>query len=65
MFNIHIEVPSGAVSRGYERETEEEAVKVFERNVAQIKPWDGIVCDVVMTEEGKEVKREHIDNGSR
>ena len=66
MFNIHVEVPSGARSRGYDRDTEEEALKTFERAVSQIKPWDGMVCDVVMTNEiDEEVMREHIDNATR
>lgn len=60
MFNISTEMPSGACSRGYDRETEEEALKCFECVKAQLTEA-GFVGDVVLRELGEEVQRESID----
>lgn len=59
-YNIHIEMPSGARSRGYDRKTEEESVAVFEQMVSQILAWKDFSADVVMTDESEEVRRSHI-----
>lgn len=58
MFNIHVEMPSGAVSRGFDRADEAEALEVFDRVVAIIKDWGDITADVVMSDEKGEIKRE-------
>ena len=61
MFNVHIEMPSGAVSKGYDRATEAEAQDYFEKIVKQLRTWKGFVADVVMLNEiEEEVKRERI-----
>jgi hypothetical protein len=65
MFNVHTEMPSGARSRGYERKTEEEAVAVFDQMVSQCRAFPNFVADVVMFDEQKEIRREHIANAER
>lgn len=61
MYNIHVEIPSGGISRGIDRQTEEEANRVFDHHVSQIKSWKSYVADVVLTADGVETRREHID----
>jgi len=63
MFNIHTEVPSGAVSRGYEYETEDIALANFARVKSQLNDM-GFVGVLVMTESGVEYQREVIPNAS-
>jgi hypothetical protein len=64
MFTIHIEMPSGARSRALDQDTEELAIKTFQRYVDQMTPWKGFTCDVVLTTEGEEVMREHITHAA-
>jgi hypothetical protein len=79
MFNVHVEIPCGAISRGYDypgnhRRTPsreagralrfpaaEEAAITFHRLVAQIRSWGTYTADVVITEDGHEVRREQIN----
>lgn len=61
MFNVHSELPCGAVSRGYDRTEEEKALSTFARMVSQVRVWKDYVIDVVLTEDGIEVQREHIN----
>jgi hypothetical protein len=61
MINICIEMPSGAVSIGYDRKDTEKATATFERVLAQVKSWPGFVCDLIMTEEMVETRREHVN----
>ena len=62
MFNISIELPSGARSRGFERDTEEKALAAFNTAVDQVRQMKNFTADVILTDIGIEVKREHIDN---
>jgi hypothetical protein len=62
MYNIHTEMPSGSVSRGYDRKTEEEASVVWKQVLSQLRAWKEFKADVVMTDGGIEVRREHISN---
>lgn len=62
MFNISLEMPSGARSRGYDRKTEEKATETFEQVVAFVKPWRDFTADVIMTDIGIESRRERISN---
>jgi hypothetical protein len=57
MFNIHTETPSGANSRGYDRETEEDALKAFDEVRAQLIAMK-FVGSVVLEEDGIEQQRE-------
>lgn len=61
MFRIQTELPCGSVSRGVEKTDEEDALKVFDSFVRQINafPTD-YVADVILSEDGVEVKREHV-----
>jgi len=61
MYNIHTEMPSGAVSRGYEYETEETAVESYTRVKSQLTDM-GFVGTLIMTEGGIELQREAIPN---
>lgn len=62
MFNVHTELPSGAVSRGYDRQDQVAAINTLAAMYMQLKEMKGYVIDVVMTEDGVEVQREHIAN---
>ena len=64
MYNIHIEVPSGGKSRGWDREDEAGALQSFETAVSQIKAWKDYPADVVLLKDGIEVKREVIRNAA-
>ena len=64
MFNVRVEMPSGAQSRGYDRPTEEKALKVFAQVVEQIRATGGFM-DVILSEDRTEIQREHIDNAAR
>ena len=61
MFNVHVEIPCGAISRGYDYPAAEEAAITFHRLVAQIRSWGTYTADVVITEDGHEVRREQIN----
>jgi hypothetical protein len=65
MFNIYQEMPSGARSQGLDALTDDLALKQFERMVSQAKNCKGLVEDVVLTEDGVELQREHINNAKR
>ena len=60
MFNVRVETPSGAQSRGYDRETEEKALAVFERVISQLKVWPKFVADVILFDGRDEATRERI-----
>ena len=62
-FNVHTVMPSGAISRGYDRKTEDEATKAFDRVFSILKTWKAFTADVVITDEqDKELRREHVEN---
>jgi hypothetical protein len=61
VLNVRIETPSGAESRGYDRDNRAAADDVFEMLVAQIKDWRELTATVVMYEDGTEVRREKVD----
>ena len=48
LYNIHTEMPSGAISKGYDRKTQAEAERVFQSLVTQIRAWKNFSVDVVM-----------------
>jgi hypothetical protein len=62
MFRIHTELPSGAISIGYERDDAEKANATFDRVVAQVREMKNYTIDVVMTDDGVELQREHVVN---
>lgn len=62
--NIHVELPCGAVSRGYERDDLGKALATFDRVVVQILAFKKFVADVVLTDGRTEIQREHIENGA-
>jgi hypothetical protein len=62
MFNIKTELPSGASSIGYNRKTSEEALTTFARVVEQCRAENNYTIDVILTEDGVEIQREHIVN---
>lgn len=64
MFNVHTELPCGAISRGYDYVTEEKALFTFARMAHQVRVWKNYVIDVVLTEDGVESTREHIENAA-
>jgi hypothetical protein len=60
--NIFVEMPSGARSKGYDRE-EQDADSTFKCVASQLRAWPHFTADVVMTNEiGDEVRRERIAN---
>jgi hypothetical protein len=60
MFRIQTELPCGAVSIGTIRKDEDGAKKVFDSYIRQIKAMTGLVADVILSDDGVEVQREHI-----
>ena len=54
MFNIHTSISSGAISRGYDRATLEDAEKCFFRVVNQLSA-NGFDGTVVMEEDGSPI----------
>ena len=61
MFRVQTELPCGAVSVGVEKNGHHEAMKVFESFVRQIQEFPkDYVADVILSEDGVEMKREHI-----
>jgi hypothetical protein len=64
MYNIHTEIPSGAISRGYEVSEKEKADLFFGSMVRQITSMTGMVADVVMVEDGQEIQRRRIGDAS-
>jgi hypothetical protein len=64
MFNVHTELPSGAVSRGYDRTDEVAAINTLARMVQQCHEMKNYTIDVVLTENGVEIQRERIHNAS-
>ena len=65
MYTVRVETPSGAQSRGYDRPTEEQALKVFAQVVEQIRAMTRFAADVILSEDRTEIQREHIDNAAR
>jgi hypothetical protein len=62
LMNIHVELPCGAVSRGYEREDSDKALATFDQVVAQIREFKNFIADVVLVDGRTEIQREHIEN---
>lgn len=66
MFNIHVEMPMGNKSRGYDRENIDVANIAANRMISQMRTWAGFTADVVIVHhEGSEIYREHIANVER
>ena len=60
MFTIHVEMDSGAISRGYDFEEEsrlEKALAVVKKQLIEM----GIACHLIVDEGGSEIHRERID----
>lgn len=62
MFNVVIEMPSGALSQEHIFQNETEADMLFRRFVSQMRPWKGFHADVVLTDDGKVIQLEQIRN---
>ena len=61
MFRVQTELPCGAISVGVEKTDEAAAINVFESFVRQIQAFPSdYVADVILSEDGVEMKREHI-----
>ena len=64
MYNVGVEMPSGAQSRGYDRPTEDKASRIFAQVVAQVLEFPRFAADVILSEDRTEIQRERIDNVS-
>jgi hypothetical protein len=62
MLNVHTVMPMGNRSQGVNCDTPEKAETVFAGMLGQMQAWKQFTADLVMTDEGKEIKREHIEN---
>lgn len=62
-YNIHTEMPSGAISKGYDAETEEDALKIFQRLEDQLVGFK-FVGSIVVEEGGIELQREDISGSN-
>lgn len=62
--NIHVELPCGSMSRGYEREDPDKAQATFDRVVAQLREFKNFIADVVLVDGRTEILREHIENAA-
>ena len=61
MFRVQTELPCGAISVGVEKTDEAAAISVFESFVRQIQAFPSdYVADDILSEDGVEMKREHI-----
>lgn len=60
VYNIHVELDGGGVSRGYDRRTEEDATKWFELVKGQLSRMPGFEGDVVLLVDRVEVQRERV-----
>ena len=58
MYNVHLTMPSGAISRGYDRDKEEDAEKIFLALVRQMIVFD-IKGSAVVTTFADEIAMEH------
>jgi len=63
IYNIHVELDGGAVSKGYNRKTEEDATKWFELVKGQLSVMPGFEGDVVLLADRVEVQRERVKGG--
>jgi hypothetical protein len=61
MFKVFIEMPSGATSKPHVFDEEEDAQKLFDRFLDQMKPWKKFQATVIMQSNGKTTTVE-IDN---
>jgi hypothetical protein len=61
VYNISVEMPSGALSIGYDYDDVVRAEKTFARVVAQLKAWPLFIADVVLMENRTEIQREKIN----
>jgi len=60
--NISVEMPSGARSRGYDRE-EKDALKTFESVAAQLSAWPKFQATVILADDlGEDLHRRNISN---
>lgn len=64
MYRVQVEMPSGAVSIGVERKDEEGALKAFNAYLRQVKVMPYFTADVILSEDGVEIQREHISNAA-
>ena len=62
-YNVHVEISSGASSKGYDRKTEEDATKWFELVKGQLSVMPGFEGDVVLLVDRTEVQRERVKGG--
>jgi hypothetical protein len=64
MFEVYIEMPSGARSKEHQFQEEIPALDLYKNFVEQMMPWKGFSADVVLLADGKESKREHIEHAA-
>jgi len=64
MLSIHVEIPSGAVSRGYEYDNTVKAQNAFVKIGQQLAEWKDFTADVIFSEEGVEVDRWTVRNAA-
>lgn len=62
MYRIQVEMPSGAISIGTEREEEEKALATFESYFRQMSVWRNFSADVLLSEDGVETHRLEVRN---
>jgi hypothetical protein len=60
MFRVQTELPCGAISVGMETTDETQAIKWVASYVRQLKAMTGLVADVLLSEDGIEIHREHV-----
>jgi hypothetical protein len=64
VFRVQVEMPSGAISIGVERKDEEGAKKAYAAYLRQIKLMPYFTADVILSDDGVELQREHISNAA-
>jgi hypothetical protein len=64
VFRVQVEMPSGAISIGVERNDEEGALKAYEAYVRQIKTMSYITADIILSDDGVEIQREHVSTNA-
>jgi hypothetical protein len=62
MYNVFIEMPSGATSKPHEFQELADAEKLFETFASQMRPWKKFQAWVVMLEKGGKITTEEILN---
>jgi hypothetical protein len=64
VYRVQVSMPSGAVSIGVIRKDEEGAQKAYSAYVRQVRAMPYFTADVILSEDGVELQREHISNAA-